>query len=84
MIFIDTGAFIAKYISNDQHHDAAERTWRRIARESLATSNHVIDETLTLLMRRTDARFALEKGRIILSSQLFKISGPMRPTSSGP
>lgn len=73
MIFIDTGAFIAKYIKNDQYHKEALKKWELIINEKLFTSNHIIDETITLLARKTDHRFALEKGKIILTSKLFTI-----------
>ena len=41
------------------------------------TSNFVLDETLTLLARRTDYRFASERGRALYSSGELHI---LRPT----
>ncbi len=58
MIFLDTGSFIARYIEQDSYHAAAVRLWEQIGRSSLFTSNHVLDETLTLLARRAGYRFA--------------------------
>jgi len=73
MIFIDTGAFIAKYIKNDQHHTEATLKWKQIGEEKFYTSNHIIDETITLLSRKTNNLFALDKGKRILASPLFTI-----------
>ena len=45
MIFIDTGAFIAKYLANDQYHTVAIKRWNKILdKNKLFTSNHIIDE----------------------------------------
>ena len=54
MIFIDTGAFLARYLPDDQHHKAAVALWGKIraAEENSATSNFVLDETISLLFRR--------------------------------
>ena len=47
MIFIDTGAFLARYLSHDQYHYLAKVTWEKLTsrRESCFTSNFVLDET---------------------------------------
>lgn len=74
MIFIDTGAFIAKYIENDQYHSSALKKWNRIIdKNKLFTSNHIIDETITLLMRKTNSSFAVEKAKIFYQTEIFKI-----------
>jgi len=73
MIFIDTGAFIAKYIKNDEYHIEATLKWKQISEEKLYTSNHIIDETITLLSRKTNNLFALDKGKRIFASPLFTI-----------
>jgi predicted nucleic acid-binding protein len=55
-IFIDTGAFLAKEIAADQFHRQAVEFWQQIAEEEspvLYSSEHVLDETATLLARRT-------------------------------
>jgi uncharacterized protein len=54
MIFVDTSAFLARYLTNDQHHRAALAIWRDLERPEarLYTSSFVLDETLTLLGRR--------------------------------
>ena len=69
-LFVDTGAFLAKEIVSDKHHDAANTFWREIARDSprLYSSEHVLDETATLLARRTSYAWAAQWGHDVLSA----------------
>jgi uncharacterized protein len=69
-IFIDTGAFLAKEIAADQHHAAATRCWSEAAglRYRLFSSEHVLDETTTLLARRTSYPWASDWGKDALAS----------------
>lgn len=74
MIFIDTGPFLAKYIKNDQYHSLAVEKWKMVKKENkVFTSNHVIDEAITLLSRKTDFYFAFEKAKRIYSTDRFTI-----------
>ncbi len=78
MIFIDTGAFIARYLSRDQHHQEARRLWGELSKRKgrLWTSNFVLDETFTLLARHAGYAFAAERAHHILSSQALEILRP--------
>lgn len=79
MIFIDTGAFLARHHGADQHHEAAIAGWRDLeSRASLRcfTSNHVLDETVTLLGRRAGHPFAAARARSILASAVLTILRP--------
>ncbi|MCH8044296.1 MAG: PIN domain-containing protein [Planctomycetes bacterium] len=78
MIFIDTGAFLARYIRRDQHHDAAAEHWKalQVDRRKLFTSNFVLDETITLLARRSTYRFAAERARKFLETDSLSILRP--------
>ncbi|MBI3554619.1 MAG: type II toxin-antitoxin system VapC family toxin [Elusimicrobia bacterium] len=78
MIFIDTGAFLGRYLPSDQFHERAAAAWEQLAarRERCLTSNFVLDETLTLLARRADYAFAAERARHIWSSQALEILRP--------
>jgi len=80
VIFVDTGAFVARWVARDQHHAAAVEGWRRLAELQLAcvTTNHVVDETLTLLGRRTNHEFAAEKGTTLLTSGALTVVRPGR------
>lgn len=70
MIFLDTGAFIARYIKRDQYHNQAITHWRRLRRDRRPcyTTNFVLDETFTLLARRTNYEFAAIRAHNLLHS----------------
>ncbi|MEW6482568.1 MAG: PIN domain-containing protein [bacterium] len=73
MIFVDTSAFIARYIEKDQYHKKALIKWKKIIGKSkLYTSNHIIDETITLLLRKTTSTFAIEKAKILYTTKAFE------------
>ena len=78
MIFIDTGAFLARYLSRDQYHKTALPLWDKLrtTHERCLTSNFILDETLTLLSRRASHPFAVEKARILYSSTALEILRP--------
>ncbi|HEX4964272.1 MAG TPA: PIN domain-containing protein [Thermoanaerobaculia bacterium] len=79
MIFVDTGAFVAKYIRRDQHYANARPIWERIERknEQLCTSNFVIDELATLLARGSNYSFAAQKIGLLYESGAVKILRPV-------
>jgi predicted nucleic acid-binding protein len=76
LIFVDTGAFLARYLSSDNLHARAVRAWKELERRKptkVFTSHDVIDETLTLLARRADYAFAAERGRRLFDSDTLEI-----------
>jgi predicted nucleic acid-binding protein len=75
VIYIDTGAFLARYLSHDQHHRTAVVYWDKIRkhREACFTSNFVLDETFTLLGRRAGYEFAAQRASNIYASKLITI-----------
>lgn len=75
MIFVDTGAFLGRYRTDDQHHAAACAGWAYLVeqRQAGCTSNLVLSEMITLLARRADYRFAAEKARLIQASAVLRI-----------
>ena len=82
MLFIDTGAFIAKYVAHDQFHSKAVKIWANLEkeREKLTTSNFVLDETFTLLARRSDYAFSAKVAKIIYTSEVIEILRPNNNT----
>ena len=78
MIFIDTGAFLARYLSRDQHHSESIAGWKMLARDprTCFTSNFVLDELFTLLGRRAGYGFAAERARSIYASRTLQILRP--------
>ena len=79
MIYIDTGAFLARHLVKDQYHYQAKDYWGVIQKrkESCATSNFVLDETFTLMGRRAGYSFAAQRARNIYASESLQI---LRPT----
>lgn len=73
--YIDTGAFIARFMVADQFHLQALDVWEKLAKsaKTCVTSNHVLDETFTLLARRVSYAFSAEKAHLIYHSDLFQI-----------
>ena len=80
MIYVDTGAFLARYLSRDQYHQKAGAFWRKIRKnqESCFTSNFVLDETFTLLGRWAGYNFASQRAANIYASKLLIILRPTR------
>lgn len=78
MIFIDTSAFLARYVRRDQYHRRARKGWTEISRRrgKCFTSNFVLDETFTLLARRTSYPFAVERARNIVASTILEVLRP--------
>jgi predicted nucleic acid-binding protein len=78
VIFVDAGAFIARYKRDDDDHDAAVRGWQRIATsgQRCVTSNLVIAEAVTLIGRYFNYRFAAVRARALLESTTIEIERP--------
>jgi len=78
MIFVDTSAFLAKYLQNDQYHSLATEIWEELSNSNvrLFTSNLVISETLTLLGMQAGYEFAAERSLVFYSSKLLTILRP--------
>ncbi len=78
MIYIDTGAFLARHLSRDQYHGQANSFWNSIREkgEACTTSNFVLDETFTLLGRRAGYGFAAQRARNIYASEWLTILRP--------
>lgn len=78
MIFIDSGAFIARFLRRDQHHAEAQAFWAEITRreDRCFTSNFVLDEVLTFLGRTAGNRVAVEKVQAIYRSPVFTVLRP--------
>ena len=80
MIFVDTGPLYARYVPGDQHHIAARDGWDRLrqSRSELITTNHMIDESVTLLARRTSYAFAHQRGAVWLQSSDLRVESTRR------
>ncbi len=68
-LFIDTGAFLAKEIVADQHHLRATDFWTNLkSGAQLYSSQHILDETATLLARRTTYAWGSDWGHDVLAA----------------
>jgi uncharacterized protein len=78
VIFVDTGAFVARYVRRDNHHRQAKRARDEIERNHTRcfTSNFVLDETFTWLGRQASYSFAAERGRSLLRSSVLTVLRP--------
>ena len=73
MTFVDTGAFIARFLPQDSLHQRALEVWPQLAGERLFTSNHILDETLTYIGRHSSYLFAAECGERLYGSEKLEI-----------
>ena len=69
-LFVDTGAFVAKEIVGDQYHALATCCWKEIGdgNYQLVSSEHVFDESVTLIARRSNYAWAAEWGNDVLDA----------------
>ena len=79
MVFVDTGAFLARYLAKDEHHHKALAIWESLQGTPLFTSNHVLDETATLIGRRAGHHFATDRIENIYGSRDIEV---LRSTES--
>ncbi|MBI1883599.1 MAG: PIN domain-containing protein [Chlamydiae bacterium] len=78
MIFIDTSAFVSRFSTEDRYNAKSLAYWEMLqnSHENYITSNFVLDETFTLLARRTGYRFAAERAKNLYSSGSLTILRP--------
>ncbi len=74
-IFMDTSAWIALFSAKDQNHNRAQVIFKRIqsAGWAMFTSDYVIDETITFMVKKSGYAAAVRVGDALLNSQLVKI-----------
>ena len=78
MIFVDSSAYLSRYLAGDKHHASSLDFWKNLEaeRQILATSNFVLDETFTLLGRKAEYPFAVIKAKTIYASHSLNILRP--------
>jgi predicted nucleic acid-binding protein len=72
LIFVDTGAFLALYLKNDQYHKEASEIFPSLPRP-FSTSNHVTDELATLLGRIAGYRYAADRMDDLYASESIEV-----------
>jgi predicted nucleic acid-binding protein len=70
-LFVDTGALVARVLPRDQHHDACRRGWETVENIGikLYSSEHVLDEAISLLIRQAGGDYAARWARDHLASE---------------
>lgn len=74
-LFVDTSAWVALFVKNDEEHQRAVSLFERIKslKSVLYTSDYVFDETLTTILVRGSYRQSLLAGEALLNSNVIKI-----------
>ncbi|HKZ23813.1 MAG TPA: hypothetical protein VJ224_05355 [Thermoplasmata archaeon] len=75
---MDSGAFIARAVTNDKYHDAATATFQAISRRELPfrlqyTSNYVVDEAVTLILYQAGPRLGVDTLHRIRASPSLRV-----------
>ena len=72
-LFIDTGAFFAQRDPSDQYHASATSGFADLAGSGAQhySTEHILDETLTLLARCESYAYAAEVGAALTSSRVL-------------
>lgn len=73
MIFIDTSAWVALFVRQDEYHDEAATFWGELRGASVTpmSSFDVFGETLTVIRSRAGLDQALEFGEAFLGSRVL-------------
>ncbi len=69
MIFVDTGVWFSLFVEKEPTHQRTLK-WFDSVMEPLETSDYVIDETLTLLVKRGEHPKALKFGKSVIEEQV--------------
>ena len=72
MIFVDTGAWFARYVPGDPNHQRV-KACLDASTEVLLTTDYCVDETLTLLATRQRAQVAVKVGRALFEARWARI-----------
>ena len=72
MIFVDTGAWFARFVPDDPiHQDIAQ--WFASNKTQLITTDYCLDEVLTLLSARGRPETAVAVGKLLLGEDLAQL-----------
>jgi hypothetical protein len=72
MIFVDTGAWFARYVPGDANHMRV-KAWLDANAQPLLTTDYCLDETLTLLVARGRLPRAIEVGRALMETNVAQL-----------
>ena len=77
-IFVDTGAWFARFVPTDPDHPAA-KVWLDRNTSPLITTDYIVDELLTLLKVRGEYQRALEIGPNLFGARCATWNGSRPP-----
>jgi predicted nucleic acid-binding protein len=71
-VFVDTSAFVALFVKNDNNHHHAQKTYDTLRDNKIPfiTSDYIMDETITNLWRRGSKELSIAKGEVFFTSAL--------------
>ena len=72
MIFVDTGAWYARYVADDVDHESAVQ-WFASVPDRLVTTDYVVDELLSLLKARGYSDIALAIGAPLIAGSACRL-----------
>ena len=72
-IFVDTGAWFARFVPSDRDH-AAAREWFEQNSRPLITTDYIVDELLTVFKVRGEYPRALAVGPALLAEELCDLA----------
>jgi hypothetical protein len=72
MVFVDTGAWFARYVPGDPQH-LRVKAWLDANTEPLLTTDYCVAETLTLLVARRRLPRAIEAGRALMEESVAQL-----------
>lgn len=73
MIFVDTSAFVAFFLTQDLNHTKVDALFKKFINAGLFTSYDVINETLNWFAKKTNSSFTLKIAKNLLGSEAIKI-----------
>ncbi len=65
MILVDTGVWYSLLVTKDRNHSHSTE-WFESLNEPVATTDYIVDETLTLLLVRGEKSKAIEFGNLVI------------------
>jgi len=72
VIFVDTGAWFARFVPSDPDHDRV-KAWFDANDRRLVTSDYCVDETLTLLLVRGHRHRVVHAGDVLFNESLASL-----------
>ncbi|MFC2149125.1 type II toxin-antitoxin system VapC family toxin [Candidatus Auribacterota bacterium] len=74
-VFVDTSGWVALFVASDIMHKRAASIYEELVRSGafIYTSDYVIDETVTTILKRNGHRQSVLAGNAILSSDIAKL-----------